>query len=51
MPPDFSLDSDTIRPKSRVESDPSFFIRILQKPEPSNAVIPHYPVAPGEGIA
>jgi hypothetical protein len=34
VPPDFSLESDIIRPKARVESDLSFFICIIQKQEP-----------------
>jgi hypothetical protein len=50
VPPDFSLESDVIRPKLHVQSDLSFFICIIRKQEPSDTVVTHYPVAPGEGM-
>ena len=47
--PPTSLESDVICPKSRGESEFSFFNCTIRKP--SNAGAPRCPVVPGEGIA
>jgi hypothetical protein len=49
--PPTSLESDVICAKSSGESDFPFFNCIIRKQEPSSAVIPRCPLAPGEGIA
>jgi hypothetical protein len=49
VPPDFSSSPMSFRLKLHVQSDLSFFICIIRKQELSDAVIPHYPMAPGEG--